>query len=146
MPTEPRGRLEGVESKGPAPTPYLDNIANLLRHPPVKRVDGPAPFKRLLGIKPKRAGHAEIAVAHWLKQNLGQRKIDHYMPLTLETGDILLLTQPYDHPENRDLKLVEDRGGYIVHPHQDWGFLHTYCLPDAYLIPAKVVTNFDTSY
>jgi hypothetical protein len=139
-----RGRLEGVESKGPAPTPYLNRIADVLRQPPGKPVKNPAAFKRLLGIKTKRTGHGEIAVAHWLKNNIGEREIDHYMPLTLDTGDVLLLTQPYHHPDKDALKHVEARGGYIVHPHQGWGFLHLYCLPDAYLIPTNALTNFDT--
>ena len=144
MRSEPRGRLEGAKSEGPAPTAYLDRIADLLRQAPLKPVDGPAAFKRLLGIKPKRTGHAEIAVAHWLKTNLGERKIDHYMPLTLETGDVLLLTQPYDHPEKKDLTMIESRGGYVVQPDQGWGFLHVYCLPDAYLIPSNALEHFDT--
>lgn len=141
MATEPQNRLEGVESKGKAPTPYLGNIAVLLRQAPSKAVDGPAVFKHLLSIKPRRTGHAE-SIAHWLKKNLGERKIDHYMPLTLETGDVLLLTQPYEHPDKKDLKLIESRGGYIVQPHQGWGFLHIFCLPDAYLIPATALENF----
>lgn len=63
------------------------------------------------------------------------------MPMTLETEDVLLLTQPYHHPNNDESNRLETMGAYIVHPDLGWGFLHT-CLPDIYLVPATVVNNF----
>jgi|GEM_PF-3094872 len=137
-----RDRLDGVESKGHAPTLYLQRIAATLRKPPAKPVTSFKAFKESLGIKLSRSRHNQVSVTAWLQENIGRAKIDHYMPITLETGDMLVLVQPYDHPDETDLKTIETRGGYVVHPNPQWGFLHTICLPDAYLIPAKAITNF----
>lgn len=89
-----------------------------------------------------RSRYNQVSVTDWLRKNVGSAKIDHYMPITFETGDMLVLVQPYDHPDETDVKTVETRGGYVVHPDPRWGFLHTICLPDAYLIPAKAIKNF----
>ena len=130
---------DGIESEGPAPTPYLNRLAELLRQPPTQPVPNFNAFKKLLALneiklKRNQPGHASRSVAHWIKTNIQERIIDHYMPVTLETGDVLLLTQPYHHPNNDELNRIETMGGYVVHPAEGWGFLHT-CLPDVYLVP-----------
>src|SRR6267154_534315 len=91
---------DGVESQGPAPTPYLNHLAELLREPPAEPIRNFNAFKKLLALndiklKRNQPGHGAGSVAHWIKKNLEERLIDHYMPFTLETGDVLLLTQPY---------------------------------------------------
>ncbi|HVQ37616.1 MAG TPA: hypothetical protein VMS31_08785 [Pyrinomonadaceae bacterium] len=143
-----KGSLDGMESTGPAPTPYLNRIAEMLREPPPKPVKTFSTFKKLLGIKLHRNqyGHARYAVNSWLKNNLTGRpteKIEHTMDMILETGDVLLLTQPYHHPNKADVENVQALGGYVVRPDYGWGFLHA-CLPDVYLVPANAVKNFDT--
>ncbi len=134
---------EGVQSTGPAPTEYLNRVATTLRNPPDSPISTVKDFTKSLGVKLiRRNRHALIEVTSWLEKNLGQGKVDHYMPMTLETEDILILIQPYDHPDLTELERIERLGGYIVQPDPQWGFLHAFCLPDVYLIPAAAAPKF----
>ena len=142
-----RNFLDGVESQGSAPNPFLDQLAMLLRQPPPEPVPNVRTFKRLLALndikfKRTQTSFPGVHIAHWIKTNIRSTVIDHYMILTLETGDVLLLTQPYDHPNKKELRRIEAVGGYVVHPDKGWGFLHT-CLPDVYLIPRAQLQNFN---
>jgi hypothetical protein len=114
---------EGVQSTGPAPTEYLNRVATTLRNPPDSPISTVKDFTKSLGVKLiRRNRHALIEVTSWLEKNLGQGKVDHYMPMTLETEDILILIQPYDHPDLTELERIERLGGYIVQPDPQWGF------------------------
>lgn len=140
-----RGLGEGVESNNTAPTPYLNQIAETLRQPPAKPGKNANTIKKLLGLKLKRNQFtdAPYTIINWLKTNIDETVIDHYTPLVLETGDVFLFTQPYHHPNKTELTKIEKLGGYVVHPDQAWAFLHPFCLPDVYLVPAESVKNFN---
>jgi hypothetical protein len=137
--------MRGCESTGPAPTPELERIVQLLRQPPVKPIKTSQMFNKLLGIKLHRNqyGHGKYAVTSWLKSNLSDsRCIDHYMDIILSTGDVLLLVQPYHHPDRQDVAKVESQGGYLVCPDEGWGFMH-HCAPNVYLIPQSNLSKFE---
>lgn len=146
LPANENRRRSGVQSQGTAPTPYLNRLADTLRARPAKPVTDSRAFKKVLGIKVKGrtagrcAGHA---VEHWLSNNLKPGALDHTLsPLVLDTGDVLVMTQPYRHPDAEDLAKIENLGGYIVQPDEGWGFLHIVCDPDVYLVPAAAIENF----
>jgi len=73
-------RKDGVESEGPAPTPYLNHLAERLRQPPAQPVRNFNAFKKLLALndiklKRNQPGHGSRSVAHWIKTNIEQRVI-----------------------------------------------------------------------
>ena len=91
---------DGVQSTGRAPTEYLNRVATTLRNPPNSPISTVKDFTKSLGVKLiRRNRHALLEVTAWLEKNLDHGKVDHYMPMTLETEDILILIQPYDHPD-----------------------------------------------
>lgn len=141
--TAQRDHWDGQESNGPAPTPYLSTIADRLRKPPEQAVTNFDHFRKQLNITVKR-GHASAhgTVERWLKTNLDDSKIDHHLGVTLDTGDAMIISQPYHHLNHEDLKHIEDRGGYVLHAHAGWAYLHQFCPADVYLIPSDAVHNF----
>jgi hypothetical protein len=146
----------GAQSKAPLPHPRLERIAAILREPPINPV-GKYNFqtlyrqltkvKHLLGIASKRGSRASYVAQHieLLLQGALGKKIDHCFFLCTEDGDVVVWTQPYEHPFGEDVKLIEDAGGFIVNPHPAWGFFHSSCSTNVYLIPAKNVQSFEES-
>ncbi len=123
------------------PSTELERVAALLRVKPTKPVKTINQFIARLGIQTTARNYSGLHVCHFLRSHLDS-VIDHTVELTLRSGDVLIMAQPYHMPTQANIAWIEELGGAVVCPHVDWGFHHHLCDPCVFLVPAQAVQNF----